>query len=282
MKKKYYIIYALMSIGMLSCSKKQAVLAPFVSITQPAKVYTFDTTPSWSDEFGTDGAPDPTLWTYDTGGGGWGNNELEYYTNTTNNASISNGILSITARKESIGGMNYSSARMISKTPETLLYGRIEVKAKLPSGRGTWPAIWMLPNDYAYGNWPASGEIDIMEMVGYDPNNVHFSIHDQTNFGGNSKTSTYNISTASTDYHLYRVDWTPDAVTGYYDNVQVFTFQNDKQGNFATWPFDKPFHVMLNLAIGGNWGGVQGVDDTIFPTAMQIDYVRYYKMITSN
>jgi beta-glucanase (GH16 family) len=282
MKRNNYIIYALIGLGLLSCSKKQAVLPPFVPITPPAKVYTFDTTPSWSDEFDTDGAPDPTKWNYDTGGSGWGNNELEYYTNSTNNAGITNGILSITARKESIGGMNYSSARMVSKTPETLLYGRIEVKAKLPSGRGTWPAIWMLPNDYAYGSWPASGEIDIMEMVGYDPNNVHFSIHDQTNFGGNSKTSTYNIPTASSDYHLYRVDWTPDAVTGYYDNVQVFTFANDKQGNFATWPFDKPFHIMLNLAIGGNWGGIDGVDDTIFPTAMQVDYVRYYKMITSN
>ena len=281
MKKFNFLIYTLFSLAALSCSKKEATLAPFVPVKQPDKVYTFDTNPYWSDEFDTDGAPDPNKWGYDVGGSGWGNHELEYYTNTTNNASITNGILSITAKKEVMDGMNYTSSRMVSKTPSDLLYGRIEVKAKLPSGTGTWPAIWMLPNDYAYGSWPNSGEIDIMEMVGYDPNNVHFSIHDQTNFGGNSKTSTMNIPTASTDYHLYRADWTPDGIKGYYDNVLVFTFLNDKTGSSATWPFDKSFHIMLNLAIGGDWGGIKGVDDSIFPTAMQVDYVRYYKMITN-
>ncbi len=270
-----------MALGILSCSKKQAVLPPFVPVTQSAKVYTFETTPAWSDEFDTDGAPDPNKWGYDVGGGGWGNHELEYYTNTTSNASVTNGILSITAKKESMGGMNYTSSRLVSKTPADMLYGRIEVKAKLPSGKGTWPAIWMLPNDYAYGNWPKSGEIDIMEMVGYDPNNVHFSIHDQANFAGNSKTSTMNIPTAMTDYHIYRADWTPEGIKGYYDDILVFTFLNDKTGNSATWPFDKPFHILLNLAIGGDWGGAQGVDDAIFPTEMQVDYVHYYKMITN-
>ncbi|MDB5022654.1 MAG: Beta-glucanase, family [Mucilaginibacter sp.] len=281
MTKLNLVIYPLVALSLLSCSKKQAVLPPFVPITEPAKVYTFETTPAWSDEFDTDGAPDPNKWGYDVGGGGWGNHELEYYTNTTNNASITNGILSITAKKESMGGMSYTSSRMVSKTPADMLYGRLEVKAKLPSGKGTWPAIWMLPNDYAYGNWPNSGEIDIMEMVGYDPNNVHFSIHDQTNFAGNSKTSTMNIPTAMTDYHIYRADWTPDGIKGYYDDVLVFTFLNDKKGNSATWPFNKPFHILLNLAIGGDWGGAQGVDDTAFPTEMQVDYVHYYKMITN-
>jgi beta-glucanase (GH16 family) len=281
MRKLNFLIYALFSLAALSCSKKQTVLPPYVPVKQPDKVYTFDTNPSWSDEFETDGAPDPNKWGYDTGGGGWGNHELEYYTNTTSNASIANGVLAITAKKEVMSGMNYTSSRMVSKTPSDLLYGRIEVKAKLPAGTGTWPAIWMLPSDYAYGSWPKSGEIDIMEMVGYDPNNVHFSIHDQTNFAGNSKTSTLNIPTASTDYHLYRADWTPDGIKGYYDNILVFTFLNDKSGNSATWPFDKPFHIMLNLAIGGDWGGIKGVDDTIFPTAMQVEYVRYYKLITN-
>ncbi|SHN25083.1 glycoside hydrolase family 16 protein [Mucilaginibacter sp. OK098] len=281
MKKSNFILFLCLASGMLSCSKKQAVLPPFVPVTQTPKVYTFDTIAAWADEFDTNGAPDPNKWGYDVGGGGWGNHELEYYTNTVNNASITNGILTITAKKESIGGMNYSSSRMVSKASNDLLYGRIEVKAKLPVGKGTWPAIWMLPNDYAYGNWPNSGEVDIMEMVGFDPNNVHFSIHDQTNFGGNSKTSTLNIPTAETDFHIYRADWTPDGIKGYYDNTLVFTFLNDKTGNSATWPFDKPFHILLNLAIGGDWGGSQGVDDSIFPTAMQVDYVRYYKMITN-
>lgn len=280
MKKKYFILPFLL-IGIIACSKKETPLAQFVPVVTPPKVYTFDTTATWADEFDVDGAPDPTKWGYDVGGGGWGNNELEYYTNTTDNASISNGILSITARNDTMGGMNYTSARMVSKTPETLLYGRIEVRAKLPAGRGNWPAIWMLPNDYAYGSWPNSGEVDIMEMVGYDPNNVHFSIHDQVNFGGNSKTSTLNIPTAISDFHIYRCDWTPDGIKGYYDDTLVFTFLNDKTGSSATWPFDKPFHILLNLAIGGNWGGIQGVDNTAFPMSMQVDYVHYYKMITN-
>lgn len=283
MKKLIYGLYPLLLLS-LSCKKSgsgDSTLPNFVPIVQAPKTYTFDTNVAWADEFTTDGAPDATKWQYDTGGGGWGNNELEYYTNTTNNAYVSGGILNITARKESMGGMNYTSARMASKFTSDMLYGRIEIKAKLPAGRGNWPAIWMLPNDYAYGSWPNSGEIDIMEQVGYDPNNVHFSIHDQLNNGGNSKTSTLNIPTSNTAFHLYRVDWTPDAVKGYYDDQLVFTFANDYKSNFATWPFDKPFHMMLNLAIGGNWGGIQGVDDTIFPNTMQIDYVRFYKMITS-
>lgn len=256
------------------------MLPPFKPIEQPAKVYGFDNTVSWSDEFDTNGAPDPTKWTYDVGGSGWGNNELEYYTNTTNNAIIQNGVLTITAKKESMAGMNYTSSRMVSKNGNAMLYGRVEVKAKLPAGRGTWPAIWMLPNDYAYGPWPNSGEIDIMEHVGYDPNNVHFSVHNQLFNGGNSKTSTLNIPTSSTEFHVYRADWTPTDVKGYYDDQLVFTYTNDGKGS-AGWPYDKPFHVLLNLAVGGNWGGIKGVDDTIFPVAMQVDYVRFYKM-TSN
>lgn len=276
-----FLIFPVLALSIVACSKKQAVLPDFVPLKTEPKVYSFDTTSvAWGDEFSTDGAPDPNKWTYDTGGSGWGNNELEYYTSTTNNASISDGILSITAKKESMGGMNYTSARMVSKTPSDMLYGRIEVKAKLPTGKGTWPAIWMLPNDYAYGAWPNSGEIDIMEMVGYDPNVIHFSIHDATNYGGNSKSGTMTISTASTDYHIYRADWTPDGIKGYYDGKLVYSFANGETG-FATWPFDKSFHILLNLAIGGNWGGIEGVDDTIFPTAMQVDYVHYYKMTTN-
>ncbi|PTQ99959.1 glycosyl hydrolase family 16 [Mucilaginibacter yixingensis] len=268
---------------LLACSKKADVgddLPPYQPPVQQVKTYSFDAAPAWSDEFNTDGAPDANKWTYDVGGTGWGNHELEYYTNTTNNANISGGILTITARKESMGGMNYTSSRLVSKTPADLLYGRIEIRAKLPAGRGTWPAIWMLPNDYAYGNWPNSGEIDIMEHVGFDPANVHFSIHDQVNFAGNSKTSTLKIPTYQTDFHTYRADWTPDSIKGYYDDQLVFTYNNPNTG-WQMWPFDKSFHILLNLAIGGDWGGSQGVDDTIFPCAMQVDYVRYYKMVTT-
>lgn len=275
------MICPLLLLSTTSCSKKQAPLPVFKPIEQTPKVYTFDTTIAWADDFSTDGAPDANKWQYDTGGSGWGNNELEYYTNTTNNAYVKDGMLTIVAKKEDMGGMKYTSSRMASKFSSDMLYGRIEVRAKIPAGKGTWPAIWMLPNDYAYGSWPNSGEIDIMEHVGYDPGNVHFSIHDQVNNGGNSKTSTLNIPTAMTDFHLYRADWTPEGIKGYYDDKLVFTFANENKG-FNTWPFDKPFHILLNLAIGGNWGGIQGVDDSIFPVAMQVDYVHFYKMITSD
>jgi beta-glucanase (GH16 family) len=282
MKKLLFAACPIIVLSMASCSKKdEPVLPPFKPIEQPAKVYGFESAVAWSDEFDTNGAPDPTKWTYDVGGSGWGNNELEYYTNTTNNAVIKDGILTITAKKESMGGMNYTSSRMVSKNGSDMLYGRIEVKAKIPAGRGTWPAIWMLPNDYAYGAWPNSGEIDIMEHVGYDPNNVHFSVHNQLYNAGNSKTSTLNIPTAFSEFHVYRADWTPTAVKGYYDDKLIFTYANDGKGS-SGWPYDKPFHLLLNLAIGGNWGGIQGVDDTIFPVAMQVDYVRFYKMTTTN
>jgi beta-glucanase (GH16 family) len=134
-------------------------------------------------------------------------------------------------------------------------------------------------SDYAYGPWPNSGEMDIMEHVGYDQGNVHFSLHTQLNNASNSKTNTTNIPTVSTDFHIYREDWTPAAIKGYYDDKLVFTYTNDGKG-FSGWPFDKPFHILLNVAVGGNWGGVKGVDHTIFPVSMQVDYVRFYKMIT--
>jgi beta-glucanase (GH16 family) len=178
-----------------------------------------------------------------------------------------------------MNGMNYTSARLVSRTKGDFLYGRITARAKLPAGRGTWPAIWMLPTDWEYGGWPKSGEIDIMEHVGYDPNNVHFSIHNEVNNGGNSKTSGgKKIATATTDFHEYRVDWTPYAIRGYFDGQLVYTFVNEGKG-YTTWPFNKRFHLLLNVAVGGNWGGAQGVDETVFPAAMEIDYIRYYKMI---
>ena len=244
------------------------------------KNWAFENTPVWSDEFDYTGAPEATKWGYDIGGSGWGNNEAQYYTNSLNNAKVENGKLIITARKENMGGKEYTSARLITRNKGDFLYGRVEVSAKLPVGRGTWPAIWMLPTDWAYGDWPKSGEIDIMEHVGYDPNKVLFSIHTQSynHSIGTQKSGSKIIATAMTEFHKYRLDWTPYAVRGYFDDQLVFTFINDGKG-FATWPFDKKFHLLINLAIGGNWGGAQGIDDTIFPAVFEIDYVRVYKMI---
>ncbi|MFC3560914.1 glycoside hydrolase family 16 protein [Pedobacter jamesrossensis] len=283
-KRAIFAVLTIFTIGFSSCSKKMPedgpVYVPPVTVTPVDKAWTFDTTPTWSDEFTNSGAPLASNWDYDTGGSGWGNNELEYYTNTTNNANVANGVLTITAKKESMGGMAYTSSRMVTRGKLDALYGRFEIKAKLPYGKGTWPAIWMLPTDRAYGDWPKSGEIDIMEHVGYDQDNVHFSTHTEAyNFKINTqKTITKKIEGASTTFHVYRVDWTPYAVRGYYDDVKVFEFTNEGTG-YKVWPFDKKFHLLLNIAVGGDWGGAQGIDDSIWPQKMEVDYVRYYKMI---
>jgi len=270
-----FFISILFITFLLSCSgtKKNQVVDP------NDHPYTFSSTPVWSDEFDYTGVPAPSKWGYDTGGHGWGNNELEYYTTDIKNAEVKNGKLFIRAIPENFNGRNYTSARLVSKNRGDFLYGRIEVSAKLPSGRGTWPAIWMLPTDWAYGDWPKSGEIDIMEHVGYDPNKVLFSVHTEAynHVMGTQKSAGLLIPTAMTEFHLYRVDWTPKDIKGFYDGNQVFTFANEGAGP-PKWPFDKRFHILLNLAVGGNWGGAQGVDSTAFPATMEIEYVRVYKM----
>ena len=266
-----------------SCSGQPKPTPSPVVVTIPPlvdKAWDFETTPTWADEFDYAGAPNPKLWDYDIGGTGCGNNELQYYTNSTNNALVKDGKLSIIARKESLGGKDYTSTRLVSRQKGDFLYGRFEIKAKLPKGLGTWPAIWMLPTDWAYGGWPNSGEIDIMEHVGYDQNTVHFTIHTEAYYFkiNTQKSSTRLIPDASTAFHLYRVDWTPYAIRGFFDNVQVFEFVNEGKGS-KVWPFDKRFHLLLNVAVGGDWGGAQGIDDNIFPQKFEIDYVKYFKMI---
>lgn len=243
-------------------------------------VWRFEATPVWQDEFDYEGRPDPSKWGYDLGGDGWGNQELQAYTDRAANASVAGGVLTITARREPTGGRDYSSARLVSKGRGDFLYGRIEARAKLPPGRGTWPAIWMLPTDAAYGGWPASGEIDIMEHVGYDPGRVHMSVHTKTynHRIGTQKTATRTVPGATAEFHRYRVDWTPDGVRGYIDDVPVLAFANEGSGADA-WPFDRRFHLLLNLAVGGAWGGKEGVDAQAFPASMQVDYVRVYRLV---
>jgi beta-glucanase (GH16 family) len=164
----------------------------------------------WSDEFNYTGLPDSTKWSYDIGGHGWGNDELEYYTsNRSENARVENGVLTIEARKEEFIGMNYTSARLVTKGKGDWLYGRFEVRAKLPKGRGTWPAIWMLSSDWAYGNWPESGEIDIMEHVGYDPDVVHFSTHSLDYFFklGTQKSAVLKMLRTDSLFYTYSLEW---------------------------------------------------------------------------
>lgn len=282
MRISILLVFLSIGTGFLSCKADSDSLKPYISIpSKPTdKGWIFETTPVWSDEFSYSGLPDPTKWGYDIGGSGWGNNELEYYTNDVKNASVADGILTITAVKEDFGGKNFTSARLVTRNKGDILYGRIEIKAKVPAGKGTWPAIWMLPTDWEYGGWPSSGEIDIMEHVGFDPDVIHISTHCAAYYFklNNQKTAVKKIANATTEFHLYRIDWTPFAIRGYIDDVLVFTNENEGTGS-NVWPFDKRFHLLLNVAVGGDWGGAQGVDQNAFPASMQVDYVRFYKMI---
>lgn len=235
----------------------------------------------WSDEFDYTGLPDSRKWGYDTDGNatGWGNNELQYYTNARlKNAEVKDGFLYINAIKEDFEGKKYTSARLVTRTKGDWLYGKVEVRAKLPNGTGMWPAIWMLPTDWAYGNWPASGEIDIMENVGYDPYKIVASAHTQSynHVQGTQKNSTITIPDCYTEFHNYILEWDASEYRVYVDSSLYFTFKNEGSG-FKVWPFDKRFHLLLNVAVGGNWGGQKGVDDSIFPRSMIVDYVRVYQ-----
>lgn len=281
MKNSFIALFLFVGhITTVSCSSSGDEPPPRYPEPPEEKSYTFETTPIWADEFDYEGLPDPAKWGYDIGGHGWGNNELQYYTNDIKNAGVADGILTITAIKENKEGKEYTSARLVTKNKGDFLYGRFEIKAKLPTGKGTWPAIWMLPTDWEYGGWPKSGEIDIMEHVGYDQNRVHITVHTEAynHSIGTQVGKSRIVSTASTEFHLYRVDWTPKEIKGYIDDVLLFTFPNERKGS-ATWPFDKRFHLLLNIAVGGNWGGAQGVDPEVFPASMEVDYVRVYKMI---
>ncbi len=270
------------AVGLLLSCTDDAVTAnrlPTSTPVDPNAVFTFATTPSWSDEFDVTGPVDPSKWTLETGGSGWGNNELQFYTNSTNNARVENGNLILEARRENMGGRQYTSARLNSVASFT--YGRMVARIRLPQGRGTWPAFWMLAKNQTYGNqyWPDNGEIDILEHVGYDPGVIHGSIHTAAfnHIQGTQRTASTRNATFNSGFHEYSVEWTPNRIDWYLDGVKYFTFNNSGSG-YREWPFDKPFFLLLNIAIGGNWGGVRGVDDSIFPLRMEVDYVRIYNL----
>ena len=239
----------------------------------------------WSDEFDYTGLPDPKKWDYDVGGQGWGNKELQFYTaRRKENARVEHGHLIIEARKEAWQGNEYTSARLVSRGKGDWTYGRFEVSAKLPSGRGTWPAIWMLSTGWTYGGWPDSGEIDIMEHVGFDPDIIHASVHTRAYHHtiNTQKTAQLKVPTARSGFNVYAVEWTPEEIRGYVNDQHYFTFRNERLTNasadYRQWPFDKPFHLLLNLAVGGTWGGQRGLDPSIWPKRMEIDYVRVYEL----
>lgn len=224
----------------------------------------------WADEFNTDGVPDATKWGYDIGGGGWGNSELEYYTNRTDNAVISGGTLKIIAKKESFSGSPYTSARILTKDKFSFKYGKIEVRAKLPVGGGTWPAIWMLGSNISTVNWPACGEIDIMEHVGNQLNKIYATLHHPGHSGGSGDGSTVTISNATTEFHKYTAEWSATTIKFLVDDVAFYTFTNS-----GSLPFNQNFFIILNVAMGGNFGGT--VDPAFTSAAMEIDYVRVYQ-----
>ncbi len=231
----------------------------------------------WSDEFGYTGAPDPAKWGYDVGGGGWGNDELQYYTSRLENARVEGGRLIIEARKENYGGRAYTSARLVTRHKGDWRYGRFEIRAKLPRGRGTWPAIWMLPTDWVYGGWPNSGEIDIMEHVGHDMQRIHGTIHtkDFNHMLGTQIGSSIVAGGVDTAFHDYAMEWRPHRIDVFMDGVRYFSVTDNGTG-FGAWPFDQRFHLLLNIAIGGTWGGLEGVDDSIFPQRLEVEHVRVY------
>jgi beta-glucanase (GH16 family) len=232
----------------------------------------------WDDEFDHDGLPDSTKWNYDTGGDGWGNHELEFYTaGRPENAHVKNGNLVIEARKEKWDKNNYTSARLVTKDKGDWKYGRIIVSAKLPEGLGTWPAIWMLGSVTPL-HWPDDGEIDIMEHVGYDPGMIHASVHCKkyNHVIGTQKTAIINEPGFANAFHIYALEWNTDSLSIFIDEKKYFTFTNEHSG-YAAWPFDQPMHLLLNLAIGGDWGGKKGIDDSGFPKQMLVNYVRVYQ-----
>jgi beta-glucanase (GH16 family) len=231
----------------------------------------------WSDEFDYRGLPDSTRWTYEVGM--IRNRELQYYTRARpENARVENGTLVIEARKEPFDTAAYTSASLTTEGRASWRYGRIEVRAKLPAGRGMWPAIWTLGTNHRTVGWPRTGEIDIMENVGFTPDTLYANVHTEAfnHVRGNGKGTSVPLAGMSTDFHVYAVEWFPDRIDFYHDDRKYFTFENTGRG-VAEWPFDAEQYLILNAAIGGAWGGQRGVDDSIFPQRYYVDYVRVYR-----
>lgn len=234
----------------------------------------------WDDEFnGTNATPNPSIWTYDIGNGGWGNNELEYYTSRTNNAFVANGLLHIVAREESTNGSSFTSARIKSEGLFSFTYGRLEWRAQMPYGVGFWPALWMLGNNISSIGWPDCGEIDVLENKGTNTTLVQSSIH----YGGDA-TGYYNFidGTAITNFHTYTLDWTTNALLFYVDGhlFETQTSWGNTNGPYP-FPFNQPFFLIMNLAVGGNYVGNPSVSSiesqTAFPSQVLVDYVRIYR-----
>lgn len=239
----------------------------------------------WSEEFETD-TLDVETWEYQFGTGaseglvGWGNNELQYYTDREENIFIEDDKLHIIAKAENFSGQDFTSARIRTKDMQDFKYGRFEISAKLPEGQGIWPAIWMMPTESVFGSWPASGEIDIMELVGHEPDVVHGTVHYGTNqpydhqFSGGAYT--LDEGKFSDDFHEFAIEWSPEQIRWYVDDEFYYMVTPDHVEPSYNWPFDEYFHFILNVAVGGNWPGNPD-SSTEFPQSMIVDYIHVYE-----
>jgi beta-glucanase (GH16 family) len=243
----------------------------------------------WRDEFdGPNGSGvDSTKWVTETGGSGWGNNELEYYTHRLLNAHIENGALVIKALQETYTGpdgvtRNYTSARLKTQGKFSLTYGRIEARLKIPYGLGMWPAFWMLGTDIGQVGWPACGEMDIMENIGREPSMVHGTIHGPGYSGGNGLGGSYSLSNGrrlADDFHTFAIEWEPNVIRFYVDGLLYKTRTPADLPANSSWVFAHPFFILLNVAVGGSWPGNPDAS-TVFPQTMTVDYVRVYQRST--
>ena len=266
---RYFLITLLLPGLFVSCSPTQATLSP-TPIVAPEGWNLV-----WHDEFEASSI-DPANWTFDIGGGGWGNGEAENYTSRPENVRLENGMLVIEARQEKYEDSYYTSARLKTQGLQNFQYGRIEGRLKVPPGAGLWPAFWMLGSDFNGSNWPDCGEIDIMEYIGKEPDLIFGTLHGPGYSGalGLSKWNrqTYNIAD---DFHTYVIEWDPDQIRWYYDGTQYFTVNRADVGD-REWVFNQPFFIILNLAVGGQLPGPVGLD-TVFPAQYLVDYVRVYQ-----
>jgi beta-glucanase (GH16 family) len=232
----------------------------------------------WSDEFDYTGLPDPEKWNYEEGM--IRNDEAQYYTREDErNVRVDNGALTIVARFDEEERARYSSASLITANKKSFLYGYFEVRAKLPMGKGTWPAIWMLGENMNEIGWPACGEIDIMENVGYDSLRIHGNIHTEA-FNHVKKTNkgkSILIDNPWEDFHVYAIDWRENKIDFFVDNKLYFTYEKPENASNAEWPYDSPHYLIVNLAIGGGWGGREGIDESKFPHEFVVDYVRVFR-----
>lgn len=233
----------------------------------------------WHDEFSGEGALDAEKWNIERLGPGFYNHELQMYTDRMENVRREEGVLIIEAHPIPGTKLGYTSARIHTKNRHNMLEGRVEIRARLPQGKGTWPALWMLPvNSGDRTGWPHSGEIDIVEHVGYDPGTVHASVHTSTYnwLNGNNFTTSFSVPDAQAEFHIYALEWTQESLDFSIDDYQFAQYRNDQTG-WEAWPFDVPFYLVMNLAVGGDWGGAQGVSRDEFPARLEVDWVRVYQ-----